>query len=89
MVNIARNVLIHPKQSATEALKTTSKRAAEKSTKATADLMSNENADKVTKNSSQNNSNTDSQTIEKSIKRPKKINISEEYVYKNDTLLVI
>ena len=34
--------------------------------------MSNKNADKVTKNLSQNNSDTDSQTIEKSIKSPKK-----------------
>ena len=81
MVNTARNVLINPKQSAIEALKTTSKRATEKSTKTTADLMSNKNADKVTKNSSQNNSDTDSQTIEKSIKSPKNIYIYLKNMY--------
>ena len=73
--------MIHPEQSATEALKTTSKRSTEKSTKTTADLMSNKNADKVTKNLLQNNSDTDSQTIEKSIKRPKNIYIYLKNMY--------
>ena len=67
--NIAKNVsvkysqiiLVHSNQSATEALKTTSKRVIQETVEATDGLISNEIADRVTKisrTSSQNNPET-------------------------------
>ena len=55
----SQKLLDHAKQSATDALKTTSKRAIEKTAEATGHLVGNKTADrimKVSKTSSQNNS---------------------------------
>ena len=57
MVNTVKKILDHVKQSATDALKTTSKN--QNTAEATGDLIGNKIADKITKvsrNSQQNNS---------------------------------
>ena len=57
----SQKLLDHPKQSATDALKTTSKRVIQKTAEATGDLISSEIADRITKVSKtlpQNNSET-------------------------------
>ena len=57
----SQKLLDHAKQSATDAFKTASKRAVQKSAKATGDLIGNKTANeivKIWKNSQQNNSET-------------------------------
>ena len=72
--NISKNLssqynqkrLDHAKQSATDALKTTSKRAIQKTAEATGDLIGNKIADRTTrvsKTSPQNNSETNEEEI--------------------------
>ena len=76
MVNMARNFLII-KQSATDAFKTTSKRAIQRTAEAIHDLIGNEIANKIlkfSKNSQQNNSETVTNENDKEI--PK-----ERYIY--------
>ena len=70
MIN-SQKVFDLTKQSATDALKTASKWAIQKTAVAAGDLIGNEITNKITKNSPQNNSVTDSQTKEKSIVIPK------------------
>ena len=68
----------YTKQSATHALKTSLKRAIQKTAEATGDLVGNKNADKITKvpkNSQQNNSETVTNESDKEISK-KKIYIS-------------
>ena len=62
-----QKLLDHAKQSATDVLKTASKRAIEKTAEATGDLTGNKLSNKITKNSVDSNSETDSQTEEKNI----------------------
>ena len=60
-VKYSQIILVHANQSATEALKTTSKRVIQETVEATDGLISNEIADRVTKTSrtsSQNNPET-------------------------------
>ena len=57
----SQKILDHAKQSATDALTTASKRAIQKTAEATGDLIGNKSADRITKvskTSSQNNSQT-------------------------------
>ena len=58
-VKCSQNLLDHTKQSATDALKTATERAIQKTAEATGDLIGNKNADRITKvskTSPQNNS---------------------------------
>ena len=48
-MNIERNLLIQLKKSATDAVKTVSKRTIQKTAEATGDLIGNEIADKITR----------------------------------------
>ena len=66
-----QKLLDHSEQSATNTLKTASKRAIQKIAEETDDLIGNKIASKITKISPQNNSETDLQTEEKSTKIPK------------------
>ena len=62
----SQNIFYHTKYSATDALKSTSKRAIQKTPEATGDLIGNENADKIIrlpKTSPKNNSKTNEQEI--------------------------
>ena len=57
----SQKLLDHAEKSATDALKTSSKRVIQKTAEATGDLISNKTANKITKlskNSQQNNSET-------------------------------
>ena len=59
MVNINQKLLYHAKQSATDALKTTSNKAIQKTAEATGNLICNKIANRITKvskNLQQNNS---------------------------------
>ena len=79
MVITARNFLIMPKKSATDALKTSSKRVIQKAVEATGDLLGNKIANKMTnlsKNSQQDNSETVTNEHYKEI--PPKIYISRK-----------
>ena len=49
VMNIERNLLIQLKKSATDAVKTVSKRTIQKTAEATGDLIGNEIADKITR----------------------------------------
>ena len=58
-VKCSQNLLDHTKQSATDALKTATERAIQKTAEATGDLIGNKNANRITKvskTSPQNNS---------------------------------
>ena len=62
VINMERNLLITLKKSATDAVKTASKRAIQKTAEATSDLIGNKIADKITsvfKKKSNNNNNDD------------------------------
>ena len=62
----SQKIFIHDKKSATDALKTASKRAIQKSAEATFDLTGNEITDKITSastNSSKNNSESNEEEI--------------------------
>ena len=62
----SQKILDHAKQSATDALKNSSKRAIQKTAEATDDLIGNEIADKITrvlKTSSENKSETNEEEI--------------------------
>ena len=79
MVNTAKNFLIMLKKSATDALKTSSKRVIQKTAETTGDLIGNRIANiitKVLKNSQQNNSETVTKKNYKEI--PKERYISPE-----------
>ena len=81
-------LLDYTKQSATDAFKTTSKRAIKKTAKATGDLIGNKIANKITKapkNSKQNNSVTVADEHDKGM--PKKIYISPEERQEKEILL--
>ena len=69
----SQRILDHAKQSATDALKTTSKRVIQKTTKSTSDLTDNKIANKnteVSKNSQQNNLETvKNEVIKKYLKK--------------------
>ena len=62
-----RNLLIQPKKSATDAIKTASKRAIQITAEATGDLIGNKIADKITsvskKKSNNNNNNNDDDDV--------------------------
>ena len=64
MLVARQNLLDHTKKSTTDALKAASKNSIQKSAEATGELIDNKIADKFTKNSLQNNSDTDSEPKE-------------------------
>ena len=79
-----QKLLNHAKQSATDALKTSSKRVIQKTAEATGDLIGTEIANKIakiSKTSQQNHSETVTNEHEKEI--PKKRYISPEKIQKN------
>ena len=79
MIASRKKLLGHAKQSATDALKTTSKRVTQKTAEATGDLIDNKIANRVTgfsKNSQQNNSETVTKENDKEI--PKERYMSPE-----------
>ena len=79
MLVICQKLLDHAKQSATDTLRTSSKRVIQKTTEATGDLIGNKIADKimkVSKNLQQNNSETVTNEHDKEI--PKERYISPE-----------
>ena len=59
-----KNLFEHPKQSATDALKTTSKRAIQKTAEATGDSIGNKVADRITKASKTSSRNNSEENIE-------------------------
>ena len=79
----SQKLLGYSKKSAADALRTTSKKAKQKTVTATSDLIGNKIADKIKKNSSQNNSDTVSQLEEKLIE------ILDIYHLKKDNKLLM
>ena len=68
---LTQKLLDHAKQSATDALRTTSKKEIQKTAEPTRILIGNNFATKITKNSQQKNSKNFSRTEEKLIEIPK------------------
>ena len=80
MVNKAKNSLNHAKQSATDLLKTTSKRVIQKTAEATGDLIGNKIANRITKvsrSSLQNDSETITNENDKEILKERYISPKE------------
>ena len=76
LINVDRNLLIQLKTSATDAIKTASKRAIQKTVEATGDLIGNKIADKITsvskKKSNNNNDDVELPTHKKRYISPEK-----------------
>ena len=81
--NYSQKLLDHAKQSATDAFKTASRRAIQKTAEANGDLIGNKIDNKTTKNSQQNNSGTVTNENDKEIPKerymsPKKTKIIDD-----------
>ena len=92
MVNIARNVLIMPKKSATDALKSSSKRIIQKTAEVTVDLIDNKIADRITKVSKKSQQNiSETVTNENDKQIPKERYISRRkhaYIHVKGTITI-
>ena len=87
----SQKLLHHAKQSATDAFKTVSKRAIQKTAVAIGDLIGNKNADKITKvskNSQKNNSETVTNEHDKEIPRKRYISPRERQKIIDDMRLI-
>ena len=90
-VKYSQKILDYAKQSATDALKVTSKRVIHKTAEATGDLIGNKIADriaKVSKNSQQNNSETVTNEHEKEIPKERYISPEQRQKIMDDLRLI-
>ena len=89
---MVKNFLILLKKSTTDAIKTASKRAIQKTAEATGDLIGNKIADKITnvskKPSNNNNNNNNNEDVEITVHKKKYISLEERQQIVNELRLL-